>query len=235
MKILVIIFLCLIFEFSSGQGFHYPSIIPKGNSIHDFVPKGWKILKSKKGDLNSDNYNDIALVLQHRDSVSLIKDEDGFSDTVITQPRILVIAFFNNATKQYDLIEQSNSFILSYDNPSMDFPFQNISIVNQILQIDFSIFYNMGSWETSTNNYKFRFQDNKFKLIGADYNSTMRNTGEIENRSYNFLTKKVKITTGNIENDQQKTRWKPFSCKELKTFKNFTQPFTWEVEKDFFI
>ena len=206
MKILATLFLVLIFEFFSGQGFNYPSNKPKGNSIHDFVPKGWTILKSTKGDLNSDKYNDIALVLQHRDSVSLIKDEDDFSDTVITQPRILVIAFFNNATKQYDLIEQSNSFILSYDNPPMDDPFQNISIINQILQIDFSIFYKMGSWETSTNSYKFRFQDNKFKLIGADYNSTSRNTGETEDRSYNFLTKKVKVTRGNIENDQQKNK-----------------------------
>lgn len=235
MKILAALILVSIFEFSSGQSFHYPSIKPKVNSVHDFVPTGWTILKLTKGDLNSDKYKDIALVLQHRDSVSLIKDEDGSSDTVITQPRILVIAFFNNATKQYDLIEQSNSFILYYDNPSMDDPFQNISIANQILQIDFSIFYNMGSWETSNNSYKFRFRDNKFKLIGADYNSTMRNTGETENRSYNFLTKKVKVTTGNIENRKQKARWKQFNCKELKTFKTFMQPFTWEVEKDFFI
>ena len=85
MKILATLFLILIFEFSSGQGFNCPSIKPKRNSIHDFVPKGWTILKSTKGDLNSDKYNDIALVLQHRDSVSLIKDEDDFSDTVITQ------------------------------------------------------------------------------------------------------------------------------------------------------
>jgi hypothetical protein len=235
MKISATLFLIFIFEVSSGQSFFYPSIKSKGNSIHDFVPKGWTILKSTKGDLNSDKYNDIALILQHRDSVSLIKDEDGLPDTVLTQPRILVIAFFNKATKQYDLIEQSNSFILYHDNPSMDDPFQNISIANQILQIDFSIFYNMGSWETSNNNYKFRFRDNQFKLIGADYNSTMRNSGETEDRSYNFISNKVKITTGNIENEKQKTRWKSLNFKELKTFKNFMQPFTWEVEKDFFI
>lgn len=235
MKILATLFLVLIFGTSSGQSFTYPLIKLKGNSIRDFVPKGWTILKSAKGDLNSDQQNDIALVLQHRDSVSLIKDDDGVSDTVVTQPRILVIAFYNSATKQYDLIEQNNSFILNDDNPSMDDPFQNISIANQILQINFSIFYNMGGWETSTNIYKFRFQDNEFKLIGADYNSTMRNTGETEDRNYNFLTKKVKVITGNIEIVKRKTKWKQVDCKELKTFKTFTQPFTWEVEKDFFI
>ncbi|MEO6836778.1 MAG: hypothetical protein ABI185_00215 [Ginsengibacter sp.] len=235
MKILATIFLALILGTSSGQSFNYPSIKQKGNSIHDFVPKGWIILKSTKGDLNNDQYNDIAFVLQHRDSVSLSKDEDGISDTVITQPRILIIAFFNNVKKQYDLVEQSNSFILYYDNPSMDEPFQNISIANQILKINFSIFYNMGSWQTSTNSYKFRFNDNEFKLIGADYNSTMRNTGETEDRSYNFLTKKVRVITGNIENNKRKTKWKPVDAKKLKTFKTFTQPFTWEVEKDFFI
>lgn len=235
MKILATLFLALVFGTSSGQRFHYPSIKLNGNSMHDFVPNGWAILKSAKGDLNSDQHNDVALVLQHRDSVSLSKDEDGYLDTVTTQPRILVIAFFNSTTKQFDLIEQSNSFILDHDNPSMDDPFQNISIANQILQIDFSIFYNMGSWQTSTNCYKFRFRDHEFKLIGADYNSTMRNTGETEDRSYNFLTKKVKITTGNIENDERKTTWKPVDGAELKTFNTFAQPFTWEVEKDFFI
>lgn len=235
MKILATLFLVLISGTSSGQSFTYPTIKLTANSAHDFVPKGWTILKSANGDLNSDLHPDVALVLQHRDSVSLVKDEDGYPDTITTQPRILVIAFYNSASKQFDLIEQSNSFILYHDNPSMDDPFQHISIANQILQIDFSIFYNMGSWQTSTNNYKFRFQDHEFKLIGADYNSTMRNTGETEDHHYNFLTKKVKVTTGNIEDNKRRIKWKPVNCKELKTFKTFVQPFTWEVEKDFFI
>ncbi|MEO9021185.1 MAG: hypothetical protein ABI237_14300 [Ginsengibacter sp.] len=235
MKIVATLFLALILSTSYGQGFAYPSIKQIGNSINDFVPKGWIILKSAKGDLNRDKLNNIAFVLQHRDSVSLIKNDDGYSDTVITQPRILVIAFYNKATKKYDLNEQSNSFILYHDNPTIDDPFQIISIANKVLQIDFSIFYSMGSWEMSSNSYKFRFQDNEFKLIGADYNSTMRNTGETEDRSYNFLTKKVAITTGNISDDKQKTEWKSIDYKKLKTFKTFTQPFTWKVQKDFLI
>lgn len=210
-----------------------------GNSVNDFIPKGWTILKSASGDLNNDNIYDFAFVLQHNDSVTVIKHDPDFNpnynDTLIFQPRILCIAFYNTTTKQYDLIEQSDSFILCHDNPNMEEPFQDISISKGVLQIDFFIFMNWGGWGMSNNSYKFRYQNKKFYLIGADYNYTNRGSGEIENRSYNFITKKVKIATGIISSDKQKVLWKTFKTDELKTFKTFTQPFTWEIEKDYFI
>ncbi len=117
----------------------------------------------------------------------------------------------------------------------MENPFKNIFIAIQILQIDFSILYNMGSWEMSANSYQFRFQNDEFKPIGTDYNSTMRNTEETEDRNYNFLTKKVKVMTGNVSGNEQKTKWTSIDSRELKTFKTFTRPFSWEVQKDIFI
>ena len=85
----------------------------------------------------------------------------------------------------------------------------------------------------SNNSYVFRYQENEFKLIGADYNYTNRGSGKTENRSYNFLTKKVKISIGNISSDKEKTILRPFKYNKLKTFKTFNRPFTWEIEKDF--
>jgi hypothetical protein len=236
LKLLTTIFFILTFGPTFGQMFSYPTIKSNGNSTADFVPAGWTTIDSAIGDLNSDNLDDLALILQHSDSVTLIKIEDDYSDTVRTQSRILVVAFRNVITKQYDLVEQSNTFILNHDNPIMDEPFQDISISSGVLKIDFRIWLSMGSWETSNNSYKFRYQDNDFKLIGADFNSANRGSGETEDRSYNFLTKKVKVTKGNFSTDKKhKPLLRSFNSAELKTFKTFKEPFTYEVEKDFYL
>jgi hypothetical protein len=190
-------------------------------------------LDTTKGDLNGDKNDDIAFIIQYKDSVSIEKIEFEEIDTVITQPRILIIAFFNPINKEYELIEQNNSFVLNHDNPNMDEPFQDIVITKGILRLDFAIFMNMGGWGMSNNSYKFRYQKNEFKLIGSDYNYTNRGSGEIENRSYNFLTKKVEKSTGNISSDKEKKILRSFKFHTLKTFKTFNQPFTFEVEKDF--
>ena len=235
MRYLLTIILALKFGLATGQNFVYPIIKNNGRSISNFIPNGWILLDSAWGDLNKDKNNDVAFVIQHRDSISLVKIDEGLIDTVITQPRILIIAFYNITTKQYDLIEQSNTFILNHDNPNMEEPFQDISISGEVLEIDFQIFMNAGGWGMSDNSYKFRFQNNQLYLIGADYNYANRASGDTEDRSYNFLTKKVKIVTGNFSDDKQKVKLRSFIFQKMKTLKTFTQPFTWKIEEDFYL
>lgn len=233
-RLLTTIFI-LTFGFASGQDFSYPNINKQGQDIHSFIPNGWKLLDLTQGDLNKDNHDDAALIIQHKDSVSVIKKELEFSNIVITQPRILIILFYNPTTNQYQLAEKSNSFILNHDNPNTEDPYQDISINKGVLKIDFHIFMNMGGWVMSNNTYRFRFQDNDFALIGAAYYYVNRRSGETENRCYNFVTNKVKASTGTIESDKQKTSKRTLNIKEIKTLKTFLQPFTWEVEKDYYI
>lgn len=233
-QLLTTIFL-LIFGFAFGQDFSYPNINNLGKDINSFIPNGWSLLDSTQGDLNKDNHNDLALIIQHKDSVTVIKKDFDRNDTVFTHPRILIVLFYNQTTNQYQLAKQSNSFILSNDNPNMEDPYQDISIDKGVLRIDFQIFMNMGAWGMSYNSYKFRYQDNEFVLIGADYNSVNRGSRETECRSYNFLTKKVEIAIGTIESDKLKTSWRTIDLKELKTIETFKQPFTWEVEKDYYL
>jgi hypothetical protein len=230
-RLLTTIFL-LTFGFAFGQDFSYPNINKQGQDINSFLPYGWILLDSTQGDLNKDNHNDLVFIIQHKDSVTVIKKDFDNNDTVITQPRVLIILFYNPTTNQYQLLEQNNSFILNHDNLNIEDPYQDISINKGVLKIDFHVFMNMGGWGMSNNSYKFRYQGNEFCLIGADYNYVHRGSGETEERSYNFLTKKVKVAMSTIESDKQKTTWRTIVLKELKTFKTFKQPFTWEVEKD---
>ena len=229
MRPILIFILTFISAFLFGQGFSYPSITTKGKQVKDFIPAGWMILDSARGDLNKDNLPDAAIILQHKDSISIVKD---IEDTVIIRPRILILLFKNKADNSFELIQQSNSFILMHDSPAMDDPFDELNIYAGILEIKFRLFYNMGSWYVSTASYKFRYQKGEFVLIGADSFSLHRATMDFEEYSYNFLTKKRNLTKGNESTGKKKTMWKALGISPLKTLKTFTEPFTWEIEPD---
>jgi hypothetical protein len=229
-------YLTLILTFfisvSQGQNFVYPSIKSKGQSIADFVPAGWTILDSAFGDLNKDYLDDFAIIVQHNDSVTLVNDR---GDTVLTQPRILLLLFKDSAENNFVLAEQSNSFILKHDDPAMDDPYQELAIDKEVLEITFNLFYNIGSWYVTNSVYKFRYQQGQFALIGADNSSFHRATHDFEDYSYNFLTRKRALTKGNGDKDTKKTSWKNINIQTLKTLRTFNKPFTWEIEKDIYL
>ena len=74
-----------------------------------------------------------------------------------------------------------------------------------------------------------------FTLIGADNFSFHRATHDYEKYSYNFITKKRSLTKGNDNIGKEKTTWGKVNIQELKTLKDFIEPFTWEVEKDIYL
>ena len=232
MRQLLTFILAICFSFSYGQDFSYPFIKSTGRSVLDFVPAGWTILDSAYGDMNKDGAKDAGIIIQCKDSILLV---NSLEDTVLTQPRMLLILFNKPTDNSYALTEQSNSFILKHDNPTMDDPYQGLTINNGILELKFHLFYNMGSWYVTNAVYKFRYQQGQFVLIGADNSSFHRATHDFEDYSYNFLTKKRALTKGNDNKRTKKTSWKPLNISELKTLKSFSEPFTWEVETDLYL
>jgi hypothetical protein len=93
----------------------------------------------------------------------------------------------------------------------------------------------MGSWYVTNAVYKFRYQQEQFVLIGADHSSFHRATHDFEDYSYNFLTKKRVWIKGNDNKGTKKTTWKSLNVPALKTLKNFSEPFTWEVETNVYL
>ncbi len=225
----LIFILSIFFHASYGQTFLYPVIKSSVQRIVDFVPAGWTILDSAYGDLNKDELNDAAIILQHIDSVLLVNNSE---DTVLTQPRILLLIFKNSANNKFSLKKQSNSFILKHDNDIMDDPYQGIAIDKGILKIDFHIFYKMGSWFSTSSTYKFRYDGKDFKLFGADYSTFDWATLDYDDFSYNFLTKKRTCSKGNDQSGTKKTTLKTFTLISLKTFNTFKEPYSWEIEPD---
>jgi hypothetical protein len=197
----------------------------------EIVPKKWNILDSVSGDLNQDGIKDLVFVIQNTD-VANFKVNVGLGiDSIDLNPRLLGIYFGNNYGK-FDQIFVSEEFILLRDSPTMDEPFDGISISNKgVLGINFKFWYSAGSWSMSNHNYKFRFQNKEFVLIGYDSNEAHRATGETTEYSINFLNKKMKISKGNFSNDEPYTvKWKAFKLENPFTLKSIQKPFETEFE-----
>jgi hypothetical protein len=240
-KILIILVLLFGFQVASGQDFNFPTsadypILPKkSKNINDFVPKHWEIIARADGDLDGDKNPDCVLITQANYARFLNKNE-GFGGNVLdTNPRMLII-LFKSDNGQYKIAKQSNTFIVIPDSPIMTEPFTSVKIRNDVLELGFELWYSAGTWWAAEYSYKFKFSNREFQLIGVDKTELWRNTGKKETRSYNFLTGKMNVTTGDIEVEKRsKPIWKTFKLKKMKTFDTFKKPFSWEIEPDYFL
>jgi len=202
--------------------------------MRDFIPDGWKILDSLSADFNDDAQKDFAIILQHKDSVRMIDFTNDFVDTLVTQPRMVMVVLYDNLSSQYSLSERNNFFIPNHDRENMEDPFLSMKFQNGILQFDFQYFANVGSYEVSNISYKFRCQSGNFILIGGDYLDYMRNSGITDECSYDFITKKMKLTKGGSVFDETKkgnVEWDTFVLDKMKTLSTMEPPGTWEVKK----
>ncbi len=224
----IVLFL-LLGKIGIAQSFAYPVIASEGKSVADFIPKGWAVLDSSSGDLNKDKIDDVAMVLQYIDSVAFVNE----FDTTVARPRMLIVLFKQGGA--WRLAEQSNTFILMNDNPSMDEPLASISAGGNVLSVRFHLWYSMGSWYVTDTEYKFRYSGNGFELIGAENSSFHRATHDYENLSYNFLTKKYSITIGNDESGKAKTKWYKLPEGKLKTLKELEKPYEWNIVDSYYL
>jgi len=220
-------------DFNRPRGSDYPNLPKSGKSINDFVPKDWETVGKALGDLNGDQSEDCALVIKANLTKFLNKNEGLGSDTFDTNPRILVILFKDR--DGYKIAKQSNTFIVAPDSPTNTEPFQDVKIKNGVLELSFELFSSAGSWSMTSSSYRFKFLHSEFVLIGADKTDSMRNSGEMESRSYNFLTSRLKVSTGNFSSDRDKVRWKTLKLKKLKTLDTFKAPFSWKIEREYYL
>ncbi len=203
----------------------------KGKTLQDIIPKGWKILDSKIGDLNQDGISDLVFAIQNTDKKNIELNDGLGSDTIDLNTRLLGI-YFGVKTGGFNQKLVSKDFIILRNSPAMDEPFMGFSITNKgVLNISFSIWVSSGSWSMSRHTYRFRFQNNDFVLIGYDSNETHRGTGETTDYSINFLARKMKISKGNISQDDPiSIEWKEFKLESLMTIKTIKKPFELEFE-----
>ncbi len=186
----------------------------------NFIQKGWKIIKKIEGDLNKDQIKDVALIIEEDNKANLKTNESLGVGTLNLNPRGIIILFKDKS--KYTKVLENYSFIPSESNeesPCLSDPLLDggIDIENGILIVSLKYWYSCGSWYTNIDSYKFRYQENKFKLIGLDVFEMHRASGDATETSINFLTKKKKTTTGLNEFNESnpKVKWEVVKTKEL--------------------
>jgi hypothetical protein len=214
--------LVYIFLFISATAFPQKG---KEGAVQSFVPKGWKIIATTKGDLNKDGAEDIAIVIEDTKKANFKKNTGMGSPELNLNPRQLLILFKNKGTDAYSLIAKADSFIPEAndeENPCLADPLLesgDVTINKGLLVVEFNYWYSCGSSGVSHKTYTFRFQDNVFMLIGYDSSDFNRFSGEIGNISINFLTKKKSITSGENEfgegDAKPKVVWKAITIDKL--------------------
>ena len=176
----------------------------KANKVEDFIPKGWKKLVVKQGDLNKDKIDDIVLVIEKNDPKNIKKSESTYEAAITKNfnSRIILV-LFKDKNSQYNLVAKNeDGFIVSegrsYEegfekltSPNNDKLSDSISIKNNTLRIYTSF---EATRSSSSTEYIFRYQNNRFELIGLEVNTDGAGGGYLEssNYSFNFSTKKLK-------------------------------------------
>ncbi|SOD18328.1 hypothetical protein [Pedobacter xixiisoli] len=218
-----IISLIIITQFSFAQSDN-PLIKKTASKATDFVPKGWKLIAEAKGDLNKDGLEDVALVIENTNPKNIINNSGKLGDPELnTNPRCLLVAF-KKPNGWYELFAKNTTFIPppnAEDAPCLLDPFGEngyMEIVKGLLKIHFQNFYSCGAWEIYNFEYIFRYQHQKFELIGYNKSSMHRSSGEQTNTTVNFSTLKMNYTSGSNafkDSARPKTIWKNLKPKRL--------------------
>ena len=192
------------------------------STAKSLAPQGWDILMATTGDLNKDQMPDIAMIVEKQKVDVVTYDDDG--KVVHNHPRQLIV-FFKTA-KGYQRIVENNSIpVAQQPNSCLLDPLaeaEDIQISKGNLLVHFSYFMACGGWEWPRHSYTFRWQNQRFDLIGFDYNSFHRASGEETSKSYNFSTlKRKEIVGGNMFEDvKTQTKWSSFKAPQQVTLKN---------------
>ncbi|HEV7645884.1 MAG TPA: hypothetical protein VGO50_18235 [Pyrinomonadaceae bacterium] len=215
----------------------YPKLKTEGSTLEDFVPKSWEIMDKTFGDLNGDGQADCVIVVNGT-SEKFIQKHDGFGTNPFdTNPAILAVLLKDKVG--YRLALQNNSLASPPEGPTSSYPFASMSIKRQVLEINFEHWQSAGGWGATYSSLKFKLIGGEFKMIGADSREFMRNSGEGEERSYDFLTRKIKVVTGDMMEynpKKMKTRWRILPAKvKAPTLRTVGKSGSWEIERDFFL
>ena len=181
---------------------NYPVLPATATSAQHFVPDEWRLERHHRGDLNTDERDDLVMVLRMGSASNFLRGDLQDEQEIDTNPRMLVVAFAEDGG--YWLAFEDHALIPRPENPEMDDYLDGEDAV-QVRRGAFSVrlhaWSSAGGWSTSNTTFTFRHQDGCFKLIGYDNTEVHRGSGEIGEVSINYATGKAIFGRGSIESD----------------------------------
>lgn len=186
----VIITICLLYSLlgkSQTGNFTYPDIVPKGTSIHRFIPNGWELVDSLSHDFNGDKRKDYAMVIKTQ---SLIKSSDSDCIGEEYHPKMLLV-LFNDGDMGYIISVVAHKLFgtCNWGVQGMD-PYDNIVVRKNTLGISFLT----GGTERNSITYYARLHKNEWVVVGV--NSYQYWAGHLETGSF---TVDINLMTGERE------------------------------------
>jgi hypothetical protein len=204
----VIAAICIAAAHRAGQhdgeppALHMPAAtFPKrAASAAGFAPRGWKVEKAVKGDLNKDGRPDLAIVLKGADPNCIVQP-DGTPEPMDTNPRVVLVAFGMSTGFSLQLV--NSKVIPRISDPYMDDPLNldAFTIRRNVLRLGLTNWRSIGGWTTFSSTFSFRWDGKRMRLIGFDQDTTHRNSGATEALSANLVTGILRTTTGSMEDD----------------------------------
>jgi|GEM_PF-2156193 len=181
-----------------------------GKTLDDFIPKNWKLIDKAEGDLNKDNLEDIAAVIEYTGDNISNENADLFG-----QPRVLFIVFQNN-DGTYKLSIQSSEVILRSDMGGVyGDPFEGIKYSRGSIVVSS---YGGSAWRWGFTS-RYRYQNDGWYLIGKTELSENIITGESETIDTNCLTGH-QIITAIDKNGQETVITQNIGKQKLEKLKN---------------
>lgn len=189
----------------------YPELPAAGRDAAGFVPSGWTILARRQGDLNGDGAADLALLLRMNDPANIVSVPVGDERRPFdTNPHLLLVAFAE-AGGGYRLAASNRGLFLRPEQPfTGDVPPNAETIRVERGSLVVFLEYLRG-WAR----YRFRWQEGEMQLIGYD---DVGVSGGCQTRtSINYLTGRVRLTAGYIDQDRNRSAERRLARRERPT------------------
>ena len=196
-----------------------------------FVPVGWTIVDSTKGDLNGDTELDMAFVIKSKDSLITYSFNEFEGEQRVNRmeiqkyPRtILIIVVKDPINESFNLIEQSNSIIIGSNT--------KIEIDKSDLKIEYNLF-DEGQNFRGNHKYYFSYKNKQLLLTSADGFKT--DGLWITHYVFDFIGQKWGLTRSKVNVGDPATIWKSLDNIEPKSMKEFERPFIWHITEDIYL
>lgn len=207
----------------------HPSFPAGAASEAGLVPPGWKVETRLAGDVDGDGRSDLVLLIKGADRGCLVAEQDIYGSRLDTNPRAVVVALAGPGG--YRVAASNDSLIPRHLAPQVEDPLENggVTLENGALKVSVHYWSSMGSWSIAHRDFTFRWRGGRLVLVGFDVLDARRNTGETEERSYNYLSGRLKTSLGAFDEDRPKSiRWSTLRKAPLRAFADLGD--AWEFE-----
>lgn len=171
-----------------------PQLAKEGRTIEEVVPNGWDV-QSATGDLNKDGIEDFVLIVRPNDPAHIKTRDDGFQYNF--NPLFLAV-YFGSPSGVYKRFKVWHDTVSGREDEYTDITNELSITPKGAIDISVSSWSSMGTADTGSTTYRYRFQSGDFYLIGEESSWLNRMTGEGESTSINYLTGQKEATSGDL-------------------------------------